>query len=234
MKKLTWRAPALPTYLIVALLLLVGIVLLFRSSDLGPKEIGPALLSLLGTFLGAFLAFRLQLLKDREADTQTKVDLLNRALIVLCIQYNDLAQVKLTLDRYDGKINRMINMPPERSANRLDSRQNVESLAFLIDKGHANLIMKLTIEQGCFDAAHHAIAERFRITVEEVQPAMERHNLNHRQLSEKDIRQAFGERLFGALETATNQLYLHVPLTVDSLKERIDEMHAAADRKSVV
>lgn len=34
--------------------------------------------------------------------------------------------------------------------------------------------------------------------------------------------------MFGALETATEQIYMHVPLTVDSLKDLINEVHGAA------
>lgn len=65
--------------------------------------------------------------------------------------------------------------------------------------------------------------------VDEVQPAIERHQLNGRPSTEAGIEQAFGERLFGALRTQTAQLYLHIPSTVDSLEATLKALHTAAN-----
>lgn len=223
-----WRKRELPLFTAVALLVLLVVVDLSITHELTAKDIGAAFLSLLGTFIGAFLAFRLQKVKDAELEENSRVDAINRALIVMIFQYNHLATTNRTLDQYQGKLPRMINLPPERDADQFDLRQNVETLAFFANVGHANLIMQIAIEQGRFDAARQALNERCRILVDEVQPAMERHDLNNRPFSENVLREAFGDRLFGALETATNEVYRHVPLTLESLTELIDEVHGVA------
>lgn len=221
-----WLKSELPIYLILIFLICLGVLFLTLTHDIAPKDIGTGLLALFGTFIGAFLAFRLQLLKDANIEELNQVDALNRALIVLCTQFNHLASTQFTLDHYKSKIDRILNLPAERDS--FDQRQKVEELAFLIARGKANLILQVSIEQGRFDAARQAIAERSRVLVDVVQPLLEKHDMNHQLVTEDALKEAFGERIYGTLETATNEVYWHVPETVKSLLTTINDLHAAA------
>jgi hypothetical protein len=223
-----WLKNELPIYFILIVLICLGVLLLILTHDIATKDIGTGLLALFGTFIGAFLAFRLQLLKDASIEEKNQVDALNRALIVLCTQFNHLASTQVMLDRYKSKIDRMFNLPAERDA--FDQRQQVEQLAFLIACGKANQILQISIEQARFDAARQAIAERSRVLVDLVQPLLEKHDLNHQANSEDVLEKALGQRIYGTLETATNEVYWHVPETVKSLLAMIDDLHATAKK----
>jgi hypothetical protein len=124
----------------------------------------------------------------------------------------------------------MFNLPAEKNGERFDARQRIEELAFLVDRGEANLILTVDVEQGRFDGCCEAITERCRILVVGVQPLVEQHGLNGRRLDPAVLEQVLGERIFGALRTITEQVYYHVDSSVESLVIAIEQLHVAAKR----
>ncbi|WP_266183196.1 hypothetical protein [Dyella humicola] len=218
-------------YLCLIVLLFAGILLAALHGHIDSKDVVGWLFPLIGTFLGAFLAFRFQELKDRRAEQRRQIDAVNRTLLTIGAQFNHLyAYERGVLAQFVGAGERMLNLPATGLGDSFDVRLATEDLVFLAYQGHAQLLMDLTIEQGRFDCAREVVAARCEMMVQEIQPLIEQHNLNGRMVSSDEVKAAFGERMFGALETATNQVYFHITSTAESLLSTSDKLHAAAKK----
>lgn len=107
----------LPGYLVLMVLILALTADFLSSGTLSMKDVGAGLLSLVGTYVGAFLAFRVQAVKDRKTAVDAEVVAVNRALLVMCVQYNHLATTKISQDRYTSRWRGCSIFRPRRTAN---------------------------------------------------------------------------------------------------------------------
>lgn len=218
-------------YLLLALFLLAAILLAAAFGHIDGKAVVGWLFPLIGTFLGAFLAFRFQELNDRRAEQRRQISAINRTLLAIAAQFNHLfAYERGVLAHFVEKGERMLNLPASGLGSRFDDRLIIEDLTFLADHGHAQLLMDLSVEQGRFDCAREVVAARCEMMVNVIQPLIEKHGLNRRVVSSDEVMAVFGERIFGALETATDQVYFHVPSTIESLLATSGMLHAAAKK----
>ncbi|MBB6241264.1 hypothetical protein [Rhodanobacter sp. MP1X3] len=196
------------------------------------KDVAGWLIPLVGTYVGAAYgasyAFKLQQGKEAAAADRAKVDALNRALMVMCLQYNEVAATWAKMRSFDrGELPRMIGLPAYQ-APQFDYRQHVVDLAFLMRFDNAQLILEISIEQGRFDACLDSMQLRSKYFVKTVEPLIEQYGLRSKLLSEQLVFTAFGERIYQTLRNNTNSLYEHFATTEVSLFETIEKLHRTA------
>lgn len=213
--------------IVLATAALVAIALVVDT--VSAKDLATWFVPLFGTYIGAYLAFRLQERKDIQIKKRVQIDAINRCLLTLVAQYNHLLNYqKHSLDKFDHEDPATpLNLPAERLGV-LDSRIKAEELAFLIFHGDENLVLEIAVEQGRFDACVEVISARCAFMVDEIQPLIEKHEMRGKAVSEDELERLFGERKYGTLLTMTDQVYFHVPSTVQSLKNASRRLHSLA------
>lgn len=217
---------------LVVLVVAIAIVTCALFGGVTPKDLVSWLIPVLGTYFGASYgasyAFKLQQGKDEASAERAKVDALNRALMVMCFQYNEVASTWAKMRIFDvGELPRMLNLPAYQSPQ-FDYRQHVVDLAFLMQSGNANLLLDISIEQGRFDACMASMRIRSEYFIENVEPLVEQHGIRAKFLSEQLVFHAFGERVFHSLRNMTNSLFDHFMQSETSLIETIEKLHRAA------
>ena len=148
------------------------------SGEIGSKEIGASLLSVFGTFLGAFLAFRLNENKEYERREEEKKQALNRALFILARQVNAIQNIQKTISPYEKDDMRAFNLPALYLPNYSDLVQKIDELDFLLAESDPNILLELDNEQKCFDQMIKAYTARTDFMFHEVQPAISQNQLN--------------------------------------------------------
>jgi hypothetical protein len=200
-----------PAYLYAAFVTVAAVALIGFSlvGDVGAKEISASLLASLGTFLGALFAFRLNESKDNAKLARERKAALNRALFVLARQRTALKLLLRDLHKYASEGERAFNLPAYRPPSYDDLVHNFQDLEFLLESGHPNVLMRLTVEQERFHQALGSLRLRNDFYVAEVQPEIARLSLNGKNVTNEQLASALGERVFaGAMNSATS-LYFH-------------------------
>lgn len=218
-------------YVVIAIALCTAVVVGAAFGHIDGKDVVGWAFPLIGTFLGAFLAFRFQEVKDRRAEMKGQIESVNKTLLTLASQYNHLFNYNSNvLIQHKHPMARISNFQATGLGDRFDARIVTEDLVFLAYRGEANLLMELSVEQGRFDSAREVVALRCELMIKEIFPLVEKHGLLGQMITSEQLEAAFGERLFGTLVTATEQVYAHVPSTVESLLQASNKLHAAAKR----
>jgi hypothetical protein len=222
------RSPLKPLYYLLVVAIVGGAVWIAASGGISEKEIGSGLLALIGTFLGAFLAYRLNEHREDTKERAQRKIALNRALFVLGRQINALSYIWRThMQQFQEPLERAFNWPSLRPPPFTDLKQQIEDLEFLLDS-HAEVLMRATIEDERFHQALSAIHTRSDFHVSEIQPTLMRTGLNRRDVTGVMIRAAIGDQLY---ERAVNQAaiaYQLVEGSRHSLVEMQDELHRIA------
>ena len=131
--------------LVLAALALVG--LFYYLDKLEGKDIGIGVLAMLGTLLGATLAFRLNESKEATKSSSEARAALNRALFILARQQNALILIAKQLEPFqtDGEL--AFNLPAAKVPTYEDLTHDFRALEFLLETSDANSLMQLTVEQ---------------------------------------------------------------------------------------
>ena len=218
---------------LVTVLVAVAAIDSVLSGAVTAKDLAILLVPVFGTYLaasyGASYAFKLQAGKEAVLAERSEVDALNRALMVLCLQYNEIAVTwKTMLEVGEEELVRMLNLPGYK-APQFDYRQNVVDLAFLMRFGDAHLILEISIEQGRFDACMASMEVRSKFFVETVEPLIAKFGTRKQALlSEQQVFKWFGELVYLTLRSMTNALYAHVGESEASLFSTIEKLHRTA------
>lgn len=201
--RLPKRLPSIVFATILAAVFVTLAVLLVEGS-IGNKEIGSALLALVGTFVGAGLAFRLNERKENLAEARRQKIALNSALFTLIRQYNAMRCLQKQMAPYQQDYERAFNLPALKPPEYRDLVHDFEALAFLFDEEiDPSLVMKLSIEQEGFEQALESLRVRNTFYIDEVQPAISKNGFNKRSVPAMEFQTALGERLFeGAMSGA--------------------------------
>lgn len=207
--------------ILLALFLSTAILLgVTNGSQDGVKLLFP----LVGTFLGAALAFAANVAQEQTKRKREAREALHRAVYVLIVQHNEISNYMLTWQGYKTLIDMAFNLPSFQPSDKFDFRQNIDSLAFLLrgDSEGRNLLFKLTVEQQRFDVCLQAICQRNEFYVNNVQKVMEQHFQQGDMVSEADLRKAFGPRIF---EGAINGIH-SILFNISKSDESLAAMHA--------
>lgn len=216
-------------YVTILLLVALIVIVIALNGELGQKDVGTALLALMGTFLGATFAFRLNEDKEREKELALNRAALNRSLFVLSRQYNALHQLHSEMSKYKSPFERAFNMPAFQPPNHEDLSHQFNDLEFLIEL-HPNLLLLLSVEQERFHQALESLRVRNGFYVNEVQIALSGLSLNGKRVSSDEMAALLGDRLFNGSMSGAETAYMHVAESVNSIKEMHIQLHQCAKK----
>jgi len=181
------------------------------SEVISLKDLLVPTLSLFSTFFGATFAFRLNQDKEAKKLETERREALNRASFVLIRQWNAMDQLVRQFQTYPPPFARAFNMPAFKPPAYEDLSHSIAELDYLIDSSNPGLLMDLVVEEERFHQALEALRIRNEFYVNEVQPALEKHELNRKTVTPEQVRALLGERVFeGAMNgagTAWEQIF---------------------------
>jgi len=215
-------------YFVIIAIVVVALISLAYEDILTTKEIAGFLLATLGTFLGAFFAFRLNEHKDKDKIIREQKKALNRALFILGRQQNVLLLLNEHLSLFKNEFERTFNLPALSLPSYPDLIQNFQELDFLFESSQPNILMMLAIEQERFYQTMESIRIRNTFYVNEVLPEIHRLELNHKELTLSQISKVLGEKIFGEAINGTRSLYFHVEQGNKSISELLETLFKLA------
>jgi hypothetical protein len=181
-------------YAAAAVAVIFGVAVLYARGVLTDGQIGTSLLAMLGTFLGALFAFRLNERKEDIKLAKQRREDLNSALFVLARQINAVAALHRDLSRFNTEFERAFNCPAFRPPTYEDVAIDFGALGFALES-HPSLLMKISLEEEGFHQAMRSLNMRNDFYVDELQPVVAAKGLNRQNLELREIQVALGERL---------------------------------------
>jgi len=141
------------------------------------SEISKAFISILpimlGTFFGAWFAFRFQNKREETKKDEQRVEALHRALFLLGRFINELEVIKKqTIDPYRGREDIWLTMLPTLIPEYNDFKFEINNLSFILSTDSPNTLHDLLIEESRFHQAIIAINYRSKLHLEQVQPIL--------------------------------------------------------------
>ncbi|CAD1790651.1 MULTISPECIES: hypothetical protein [Xanthomonas] len=106
------------------------IAILAWAGEIQSKDLALALLALLSTFFGAQFAFRLGERRDSEKEVQRRVSAINRSLLVLGAQHNEIRTMKKELDRFKKDVDCALGMNAFVPPDTIGLSQKIDDLDF--------------------------------------------------------------------------------------------------------
>ncbi len=188
-----------------------------------------ALATLAAAYFGALFAFKFQ---DRNEDRKARTNNIaagNRAMFLLLRQFNELSVIqKQIIDPARTHPAKFVVMRPSPPLNYNNLRVEVNSLSFLLETKHRQILMDLLIDEGRFHAAVQSLNERSKVHLQEAQPSLEKSGIvEGSDYSQTQIEKALGNRLFVQLNRATDEMIDHVDSSIKSLLQMGDKLYEA-------
>ncbi len=197
------------TYLYSGLLFVAALAVIsfIYAGIIGAKEIGTTCLAMVGTFVGALLAFRLNESRENAKLEKERKAALNNALFIIFRQHNAIGCLARELGTYQSEFERAFVCPAIRPPLYLDLVHDFEALGFLLEAADPNLLMRISIEQEGFHQTIESLNERNKFYVDEVQPLIAKHQLNGRTVTVDEFQSKLGELVYNGAITRANVLY---------------------------
>lgn len=210
--------------LILAVVIALGVVLVFMVAHQDLEDIASHISTLVAAFLGAWTAFMLESRSRKMEKREQQLDSANRLLYVL---YERLNTIKLfQIDFVNPTRNhpaQMINMEPVLDFRAPISEFNAHEVSFLFQTKHKPLMLSLHVANEQFNEAVKAIQLRSHLHLNVYQTQLEKAGFRMGQeLTNVDIQNAIGERNYQLLKQSTEA----VVYNVDKFVERGDELRA--------
>ena len=188
-----------------------------------------AIATLAAAYFGALFAFKFQ---ERNEDRKIKASNIaagNRAMFLLLRQFNELSVVKKQIiDPHREHPAKFVVMRPSLPLNYENLRVEVNSLSFLLETKHRQILMDLLIEENRFHTALQTVNERSKLHLQEVQPILEKAGIvEGGDYSLQQLEEALGNRLFIQISRATDEMLDHVDSGIKSLLEMGDKLYEA-------
>ena len=196
---------------------LVGVALV--QGAVGAKEVATAIMALLGTFLGATFAFRLNQDKEDKKVQATRREAINRTMFVLARQANAVYQLKKLFEKYDNKVARAFNLSAHKTPSYTDLTHNFSDLEFFLESNDPTLLLHLAVEQERFQQVIESVKLRNEFYVNEFQPKLAESGLNGRDTTTAEAAALLGERLFEGIVNGTEIAYTHICASSQSIPE---------------
>lgn len=195
------------------------------------KDYLPSLTTLIGAFVGAWLAFEFQ--KRGEADKARKENLVagNRTMLLLAQFVNELELIRRQIiDHVKTEPARFLSMRPILLPPYDHLRCETERLEFLLENKQGDLLAEVLIEESRFHQAIQAVQYHSKIHLTEVQPILEKAGYMHGVTytgTVGDLKRLLGERLAATMIQATDDVIQHVESTISSCTTVAAKLRAA-------
>lgn len=173
---------------------------------------------LVGAFVGAYSAFRLNSKKEAEKEYKDQQVVMNNTLFTLIRQINAVKSIKKNFDEYENPLDRAFQLPAMKPPKYDDLTFDYDGLSFLLHD-EPQFLMELTIEQSRFEQAFNAIEIRNDFYVNKLQPALSANNLNGRPMPIEEFQEKLGEMLFEGSINGAKSMYYHIEESDKSLVE---------------
>lgn len=180
----------------------------------------------LGTFVGAYIAFRLEYRSRISEQRRTRATEGNLALLTLFQMFNELRQfqkeVIATAPEPRGRWMRMkVTFPQSPAMLKFDAKQ----LAFLLESENTNLLPEVLLEERRFQLAIEMINRRSHLMLEKIHPILAKAGLQHGEaVEDSQIRHLIGPALAAEADQLTEGIVQNVNEDVQSLKKTFDEL----------
>ena len=184
------------------------------------REVSSPLTTLLAVFFGAWFAYRFQNRTMKKKTREDYVNAANRSLFNIFQMLNTLRFFqKELIDPLRGNPAIFLSMQPL-SQGYLDNFQlDFNSLSFVLNSKHKQILLDLFIEQQRYKQIIEAINYRSSLHSERVQPALERAGLKEKTDYPVDLfAEVLGQRLFTDLQRKTEMVVREVDNSVKSLE----------------
>ncbi len=208
----------------------LAIVCFIYAGVIGAKEIGTTCLAMVGTFVGALLAFRLNESRENTKLEKERRAALNYALFIIFRQYNAIGWLTKELGPFKSEFERAFICPAIRPSLYSDLVHNFEALGFLLEVADPNLLMKISIEQEGFHQTIESLNERNNFYVHEIQPTIEKHELNGRPFTVQEFQSKLGELLYNGAITRATVLYENLASSLAGLTTLHEEIFTVAKK----
>lgn len=202
--------------------------LLYITNNLTLGSFGSAFLALLATFFGALFAFRLNERKDESKERSRRISAINRAILVLGAQHNEVRAIVHEVNKHPQLIPRALQMNAALPVKSLRLEQKLDELMFLFESSDPNILFELHIEQIRFDQALETVRLRAKFTGDILQPEMAKHQLKGKYVTEQMLREMLGELVFESAVNMTHTMTHHIQGSNESLPVLQSKLRALA------
>ncbi len=203
----------------MAIAAIIAVTLAFLQGEIGTREIATSVLALLGTFLGATFAFRLNQDKEDKMLHKKRREAINRAMFILARQANAVHQLRRDYEKYTNPIERAINLPALKPPSYSDLVHNFVDLEFPLESADPNVLFQLTVEQERFHQVVNSVNTRNDFYVNEYQPKLAAVALNGKQATAAELSILLGERIFSGTVNGATIAYEHICASDTSIPE---------------
>lgn len=210
--------------------LVIGSLCLWQAltGQLSAKDFAVLAFPLIGTFLGATLAFRLEQERESSRLEAARKEALDRALLVIAVQWNEIRGLLNSTAPYRDEFSRAFLLPAFQPPEVFDHRQRIDELTFLLRSPNPQISLTIALEQTRFDQCVYAVRLRNMFYVNEVQPVMALHFKQGQLVSSKEFKNAIGERLYeGAVNNSKRMIEL-LTASDESLQEAMHDLRDLA------
>jgi hypothetical protein len=201
--------------IVFAAILLIGYELYTAKLDM--KDLGTGLIALLGTVVGATLAFKLNEDREHEREHAAHRIALNRVLFTIARQRNAIRFLSQEIEPYKTSFDRAFNFPATVPPPYKDLIFQFETLDFLLESDNTNCLYRLSVEQERFHQVIESLNIRNEFYVRELQPEMARLKLNNKSIKLDEIQSLLGERLYGTAINSAEIYNSHIATSMESL-----------------
>ena len=192
------------------------------------KDFLPAVATLIAAYAGAWYGASLVRDAAQEDERKRQIGAGARAMFTLWRQINIVAQIQMDfVDDYRDNPSVVISLPPIDYPLDEPPRIDLDSLAFFLDLGDAEILEALVIAEQNFLHAIDVVRTRSTLHYVEVQPILEKIIPNGGTISHGSLEQALGPRLFSQLIDQTKRLIFRVDRSIEDLDKVADELYAA-------
>jgi len=177
------------------------------------------LTTLIAAFGGSIAAFKLHQFQKDRTSTQKNITAGNRALLTLLQQANTLKLFQFDfIEPFRDSPGRHFEIQPSLPYQENSLIFDIQSLEFLLDPKHQQVLMNLVLEENRYQETIKAINTRSRHHFEAVQPKLSNAGIKEGEIyTGEQFRVAIGDFDYMHLQRLTDAVVLHVDRTTESL-----------------
>lgn len=221
---------------LITLSLLLILFLSWSLNILSIPQIVMIFLPVLGTFLGASFAFQLNQIKETEKIRVERIQSLNKALLILSMQYNEILNLKkhFKVELASEDPNSAIatqysfNMRAIKLPDYSDIKQDFSGLYFLLDEKLPQLLMALRITDFQFYQACQTVNIACEFYVDHVLKKAEDSGISQGNMTLASLEQLFGERIFKTAINNRAEIVKHISGNFNDLPKMLEKLRVSA------